>query len=119
MVEKPFEYALDRVVSAYLLGCATLDSGLQSSGLSATSMVSEGLARFQGDPTFELAIKESSATAFGGLFHSPLHATSADCVLPAGSETVSLGHNWPQTITSFTLPTDTFSPACLYTSHGS
>jgi len=49
MVEKPFEYALDRVTS----------------GLSATSMVSEGLARFQGDPTFELAIKESSATAFG------------------------------------------------------
>ncbi|KAG0700273.1 cytochrome P450 [Suillus ampliporus] len=49
MVEKPFEYALDRI----------------SSGLSASSMVSEGLARFQGDASFELAIKESSATAFG------------------------------------------------------
>ncbi|KAG1775192.1 cytochrome P450 [Suillus placidus] len=36
-----------------------------SSGLSAPSMVSEGLARFQGDASFELAIKESSATAFG------------------------------------------------------
>lgn len=49
MVEKPFQYALDRI----------------SSGLSAPSMVSEGLARFQGDASFELAIKESSATAFG------------------------------------------------------
>ncbi|KAG2117750.1 cytochrome P450 [Suillus clintonianus] len=49
MVEKPFEYAIDRI----------------SSGLSSPSMVSEGLARFQGDPSFELAIKESSATAFG------------------------------------------------------
>ncbi|KAG1727737.1 cytochrome P450 [Suillus lakei] len=49
MVEKPFEYALDRI----------------SSGLSSPSLVSEGLARFQGDASFELAIKESSATAFG------------------------------------------------------
>ncbi|KAG1843376.1 cytochrome P450 [Suillus subalutaceus] len=49
MVEKPFQYALDRI----------------SSGLSGPSMVSEGLARFQGDASFELAIKESSATAFG------------------------------------------------------
>jgi len=31
-------------------------------------MVSEGLARFKGDASYELAIKESSATAFGGLF---------------------------------------------------
>jgi hypothetical protein len=34
-------------------------------------MVSEGLARFQGDASFELAIKESSATAFGGEFSLP------------------------------------------------
>ncbi|KAG1804406.1 cytochrome P450 [Suillus subaureus] len=53
MVEKPFQYALDRI----------------SSGLSGPSLVSEGLARFQGDALFELAIKESSATAFGGWFH--------------------------------------------------
>ncbi|OAX32691.1 cytochrome P450, partial [Rhizopogon vinicolor AM-OR11-026] len=52
MVEAPFEYALNRF----------------SSGLSAPSMVSEGLARFQGDASFELAIKESSATAFGASY---------------------------------------------------
>jgi hypothetical protein len=69
MVEKPFQYALDRIVSTYLFGHAMLCLGAQSSGLSAPSMVSEGLARFQGDASFELAIKESSATAFGGWFY--------------------------------------------------
>ncbi|OJA18950.1 hypothetical protein AZE42_09771 [Rhizopogon vesiculosus] len=81
MVEIPFEYALDKF----------------SSGLSATSMVSEGLARFQGDASFELAIKESSATAFGGVPHAAVNDDVYDgYLIPKGTTILTniwYGHN--------------------------
>ncbi|KAG0706675.1 cytochrome P450 [Suillus ampliporus] len=63
------------IIDAY--PALTLIPAWISSGLSAPSMVSEGLARFQGDASFELAVKESSATAFGGWSPFPLRTHSA------------------------------------------